>query len=120
MDDYSKEIADLRAQIEAMQQEEEADPKELKELQMQLDVLGAIYSRALELYDRGRDDLPSRRALAMRGYGDWTLDNVYAYVYEAAVDEPTSGHHAFLGVIRETDFGHRLVESAATADSNLD
>ncbi len=114
MDDYSKEIADLGAQIEDMREEgADADTKTLHELQMQLDVLSAIYRRAVDLFDRGRADPTERRGLAMRGYGEWTLDNVYAFVYETAVDQPVAGHHDFLGVIRETDFEQMLAERAA-------
>ena len=114
VDDYSKEIIDLRAQIDAMRMAEEGnDPKEISELQMQLDILSAIHARAVRLHEQGRGDAAAARGLALRGYGDWTLDNVYAFVYETAVDVPSEGHHAFLEVIRSTDFAALLDDRGA-------
>ena len=110
MDEYAKEIGDLQAQIDAMI-EEEADKKEIAELQMQLEILRALYRQATYLLDLGETSPDLRENLALRGYGDWTLDNVYAFVYETSVDMPADGHHSFLGEIRDTDFS-RLLEGA--------
>jgi len=109
VDDYSKEISDLRAEIEAMREAEE-DPTEVAELEMQLDILTELYGRARELYSRGEHDPAMQTALKVRGYGDWTLENVYAFVYESAVDLPAQGHHDFVGGIRESDFASLLAE----------
>ena len=111
MDDYTREISDLKAEIEARQEAEE-DPSEISELQMQLEILTELYSRAKEIYVRGEQDAGMRRGLKLRGYGDWTLENVYAFVYESAVDLPGQGHHAFVGGIREQDFAGLLSEPA--------
>ena len=112
MDEYAKEIGDLAAQIDAMI-EEEADRKEIAELQMQLEILRALYRQAAHLYDAGQRNEELRESLALRGYGEWTLDNVYAFVYETSVDMPADGHHSFLGEIRDTDFGRLLAGSPA-------
>ena len=88
--------------------EAEAAAKEIAELAMQLDILRTLYSRARDLFDRGRADLALRRGLTMRGYGEWTLDNVYAFVYETAIELPSGGHGKFLGEINETDFARLL------------
>jgi hypothetical protein len=109
VDDYAREIADLRSEIEAMQEAEE-DPSEVAELEMQLEILSALYRRARELFGRGEQDPGLRSALRVRGYGDWTLENVYAFVYESAVDLPGQGHHDFVGGIREQDFAGLLSE----------
>lgn len=109
MDDYSKEISDLKAEIEAMREAEE-DPTEVGELEMQLEILTELYQRARELYSRGELEPGMQTALKVRGYGDWTLENVYAFVYESAVDLPGQGHHAFVGGIRESDFAGILSE----------
>src|SRR5260370_27875646 len=85
VNDYQKEIADLEAQIDQLV-EAEGDPKTIAELSMQLEILKAIYTRALDLLDRGRKDQGLRYGLRIQGYGDWTLDNVYAFVYERAVE----------------------------------
>ncbi len=111
MDEYAKEISDLEAQIDAMI-EEEADRKEIAELQMQLEILRTLYRQATHLLEAGARNPELRESLALRGYGDWTLDNVYAFVYETSVDMPAAGHHSFLGEIRDTDFEHILAGSA--------
>ena len=77
MNDYQKEIADLEAQIDQLV-EAEGDPKTIAELSMQLEILKAIYSRATDLLERGKKDQGLRYGLRIQGYGDWTLDNVYA------------------------------------------
>lgn len=112
MDEYSKEIGDIQAQVDAMI-EQEADRKEIAELQMQLEVLRAIYRQALHLLEAGQAHPELRENLALRGYGDWTLDNVYAFVYETSVDMPADGHHSFVGEIRDTDFERLLTGSPA-------
>ena len=103
MDDYQKEIADLETQVEQLV-EAEGDAKTIAELTMQLEILKAIYSRALDLLARGRGDEGLRYGLRIQGYGDWTLDNVYAFVYERAVELEPRAHSAFVGGIKTTDF----------------
>ena len=112
MDEYAKEIGDLEAQIEAMV-EEEADKKEISELQMQLEILRALYRKATNLLEAGERNDELRESLILRGYGEWNLDNVYAFVYEVSVDMPVEGHHSFLGEIRDTDFGRLLAGSVS-------
>ena len=80
---------------------------------MQLEILDNLYARARELYAAGRDDDSMHRLLSLRGYGDWTLENVYAFVYESAVNLPDQGHQAFVGGIREQDFAGLLGQDAA-------
>ncbi len=112
MDDYQKEIADLERQIEEMVEAEE-DKQQIADLTMQAEILKALYARARELYADGEHDQELRSALAVRGYGDWSLDNVYAFVYETAVELPDRGHHAFVGGIRDADFAG-ILEGATT------
>ncbi len=103
MDDYQKEIADLEVQIEQLV-EADGDAKTIAELSMQLEILKAIYARALDLLDHGNKDQALRYGLRIQGYGDWTLDNVYAFVYERAVELEPHQHGAFVGGIKTTDF----------------
>src|SRR5438105_14698579 len=107
VDDYQREIGDLQVQVDAMIEAEE-NPKEIVELQMQLEVLRALYGQATALYDAGRLDLELRRGLALKGYGEWTLENVYAFVYETSVDLPAEGHRSFVGEIHDTAFAGLL------------
>ncbi len=107
MDDYQKEIADLEAQVDRLV-EEEGDAKTIAELSMQLEILKAIYARASDLYTRGRQDDGLRYGLRIQGYGEWTLDNVYAFVYERSVELEPKAHTAFVGGIRNADFALML------------
>jgi hypothetical protein len=107
VDDYQKEIADLETQVEQLV-EAEGDAKTIAELSMQLDILKAIYSRATDLLQRGKKDEGLRYGLRIQGYGDWNLDNVYAFVYERAVELEPQAHSAFVGGIRNADFALML------------
>jgi hypothetical protein len=107
VDDYQKEIADLEAQVEQLV-EEEGDAKTIAELGMQLEILKAIYSRARDLFQRGDKDEGLRYGLRIQGYGDWTLDNVYAFVYERSVELEPRAHSAFVGGIKTADFALML------------
>jgi hypothetical protein len=107
VDDYQKEIADLEAQVEQLV-EAEGDPKTIAELSMQLEILKAIYARATDLLKRGSSDDGLRYGLRIQGYGDWTLDNVYAFVYERSVELEPKAHNAFVGGIKSTDFALML------------
>jgi len=107
VDDYQKEIADLEIQVEQLV-ETEGDAKTIAELSMQLDILKAIYARATDLYQRGVRDQGLRYGLRIQGYGDWTLDNVYAFVYERSVELEPEPHRAFVGGIRAADFALML------------
>ncbi len=107
MDDYQKEIADLEVQVERLV-EEEGDARTIAELSMQLEILKAMYACAIDLYQRGRNDEDLRYGLRIQGYGDWTLDNVYAFVYERAVELEPKAHSAFVGGIKNADFALML------------
>ncbi len=107
MDDYQKEIADLEAQVEQLV-EEDGDATTIAELSMQLEILKAIYSRASDLFQRGKKDEDLRYGLRIQGYGDWTIDNVYAFVYERSVELEPKAHNAFVGGIKAADFALML------------
>ena len=107
MDDYQKEIADLEMQIERLV-EEEGDGRTIAELTMQLEILKAIYARAMDLYRRGLTDEGLRYGLRIQGYGDWVIDNVYAFVYERSVELEPRVHSAFVGGIKAADFALML------------
>ena len=107
MDDYQKEIADLEAQVEQLV-EQEGDARTIAELSMQLDILKAIYARATDLFQRGQHDEGLRYGLRIQGYGDWNIDNVYAFVYERSVELEPEAHSAFVVGIRSADFALML------------
>ena len=107
MDDYQKEIADLETQVEQLV-EADGDARTIAELSMQLEILKAIYARAIDLFQRGRKDEGLRYGLRIQGYGDWNLDNVYAFVYERSVEIEPKAHSAFVGGIKNADFALML------------
>ena len=107
MDDYQKEIADLETQVEQLV-EEDSDAKTIAELSMQLEILKTIYARATDLFQRGQKDEGLRYGLRIQGYGDWSIDNVYAFVYERSVELEPNAHSAFVGGIRAADFALML------------
>ena len=107
MDDYQKEIADLETQVEQLV-EDEGDARTIAELSMQLEILKAIYARATDLYQRGLRDEGLRYGLRIQGYGDWNIDNVYAFVYERSVEIEPNVHSAFVGGIKAADFALML------------
>jgi hypothetical protein len=107
VDDYQKEIADLETQVEQLV-EAEGDAKTIAELSMQLEILKAMYTRASDLFQRGLQDEGLRYGLRIQGYGDWTLDNVYAFVYERSVELEPTPHSVFVVGIRSADFALML------------
>jgi hypothetical protein len=107
VDDYQKEIADLEAQVERLV-EGEGDARTIAELTMQLEILKAIYARASDLYARGLKDEGLRYGLRIQGYGAWTIDQVYAFVYERSVELEPAAHSAFVGGIKAADFALML------------
>jgi hypothetical protein len=107
VDDYQKEIADLETQVDHLV-EEEGDAKTITELSMQLEILKTIYARAMDLFQRGRKDEDLRYGLRIQGYGDWNIDNVYAFVYERSVELEPRAHSAFVGGIKTADFALML------------
>jgi hypothetical protein len=112
MDEYAMEINELQAQVDALV-EAEGDEREIAELQMQLQILRTLYHQARRLFELGQRSPELRENLSLRGYGDWTFDNVYAFVYETSVDMPVDREHSFLGEIRDTDFARLLTGSGA-------
>jgi hypothetical protein len=107
VDDYQKEIADVEAQVQQLV-EAEGDAKTIAELSMQLEILKAIYARAADLFKRGMRDEGLRYGLRIQGYGDWSIDNVYAFVYERSVELEPRAHSAFVGGIKAADFALML------------
>lgn len=115
MDEYKSEIQELRTQIDEMVEAEE-DPKLIADLELQAQLLEAIYDQARALLARGAEEPELRHRLSVRGYGDWTLENVYAFVYETATDLPEDGGQPFATEIRAADFAGELTRGAVFGD----
>lgn len=85
------EINDLRRRIGRLRFER-ASLTIIEELEKQLRILKAIYDSAISLYTAGETSPQLQAGLREQEYGSWTFDDVYAYVYEQAVElEVTAG-----------------------------
>ena len=111
MDEYSIEIDDLRRTL-ARLRAEEAEARLIEEYEVELRNLRALYRAAVETLAAGDRDPRLARALAELGFGEWTLDSVYSFVYEAAMDADT-GVRDLAGVVEETDFASSLLAAAS-------
>jgi hypothetical protein len=95
MQEIQRTLAGLRAR--------QGDPVIIEELEAELRILQALYATASDVFDAGLVDGGLRRAFARHGLGDWTLGNVYSFVYERAIEiEP--GHRELSSLIPELDY----------------
>src|SRR2546430_15679321 len=83
MDEYMLEINDLRRRIATLKFER-ASLTIIEELEAQLRILKAIYDSAGALFATGENDRRLQASFNEREFGDWSFDNVYAYVYDQA------------------------------------
>jgi hypothetical protein len=90
VDQYQLEIRELRRTL-ARLQHDEAAPDLINEYEAEVRIHTALYRAARETYDTGRDDRAVRDALSELGFGEWTLENVYSFVYEASMEMPDDG-----------------------------
>jgi hypothetical protein len=110
MDEYLIEINEVRRTL-ARLKSEKADEALIEEYEAELRNLRALYQAAVDTLEAGRAEPRMRSALSELGFGDWTLPNVYSFVYEAAMSaEPDDRDLA--NVITHTDYATSLLESA--------
>jgi hypothetical protein len=110
VDEYALEIDSLRRALTRLRLEEAA-PAIIEEYEVELRVLTALFEATSQTIGAGDHDARLAGALARLGFGEWDLDNVYAFVYEAAMEADTDGRD--LGaVIGETDFATLLLAAA--------
>jgi hypothetical protein len=102
VDEYQIEIRQLRRTL-AKLKAEKAREELIEEYEVELRILVALYQAAVETLARGDTDPDLPRALAEIGFGDWTLTNVYSFIYEAAMDAEPDGRD-LANVITHTDY----------------
>jgi hypothetical protein len=107
VDEYQIEIRALRRTL-ARLKAEKAREELIEEYEAELRILVAPYRAATETFERGQTTPELRRALAEIGFGDWTLTNVYSFVYEAAMDAEPDGRD-LANVITHTDYPASLL-----------
>jgi hypothetical protein len=106
VDEYQLEIQALRRRLSHLKSEK-AEPELIEEYEVELRNLVALYDAATAAFSRGEDDRRLPSALELLGYGAWTFDNVYSFVYDAAIETDTDGRD-LANVINHTDYGASL------------
>jgi hypothetical protein len=107
VDEYALEIGSLQRTL-ARLRAEEADLRLIDEYEVELRNLQALYQAAQQTLAAGQDDPRLARALSELGFGEWGLEGVYSFVYEAAMDADTEGRE-LAAVVDEIDFAASLV-----------
>ena len=109
-DEYRLEILGLRRRL-AHLQETDADPALIDEYEAELRNLTALYRAALATLEAGEADPRLAAALEQLGFGEWTLNHVYAFVYELSMELPVDPRRDLATVIDSTDFAGSLLEA---------
>ena len=104
-DEYQLEIGQTRSHL-AKLKAEEAPAAIIEEFEAQVRNLQSLYQAAVETLDSPDPRLPL--ALRELGFGAWTLENVYAFVYEAAMAEEADGRD-LANVITHIDYAASLI-----------
>jgi hypothetical protein len=112
VDEYQLEIRSLHTALERLRAAE-GDPAVIDEYESELRNLNALYAAAQHTHDAGVRDERLRRALADLGFGDWTLANVYSFVYEAAVEAEYDTDLAT--EVNDTDYAASLLDAVRSA-----
>ena len=107
LDEYQIEIRDIRRTLGRLRAEK-AREEIIAEYEAELRNLVALYEAARVTLEAGVQSEELRRALRELGFGAWTLDNVYAFVYEAAMEAETDGRD-LANVISHTDWTASLL-----------
>ena len=110
MNEYEEELNELRLKLERLR-EAEAAPEIIEEHDCELRNLRAIYVAAQTTFAVGADDIEVQTALSELGFGNWTLDHVYSFVYDAAMDADLEGEE-LATIVNRTDYAASLRAAA--------
>lgn len=109
MDEYQLEIQAIRTTLGKLRADQ-ADPELIEEYEAQMRILVALYSAATETLEAGRHDPRLRTVLAELGFGEWDMESVYSFIYDAALDMDESGHD-LAARVGQTDFVGALLSA---------
>jgi len=84
------------------------DPALIEEHETEYRNLSSLYRAASETFAADEKEPRLAGILASIGFGDWTLSNVYSFVYDASMDLDADGR-ALATEIEETDYAGSLV-----------
>jgi hypothetical protein len=107
VDEYELEITEIRRTL-ARLRAEKAGEELIEEYEAELRNLVALYQAATETFELAARQPRLREALSELGFGDWTLANVYSFVYEAAMEAESDGRD-LANVITHTDYAASLL-----------
>jgi hypothetical protein len=110
VDEYQLEINEVRRTL-ARLKADRAEQALIDEYEAELRNLRALYDAARATLDAAAGEPRLPRALAELGFGAWTLQNVYSFVYEAAMATDTGGRD-LANVINHTDYAASLLAAA--------
>jgi hypothetical protein len=107
VDEYQLEIREIRrtlARLRAANAREEL----IEEYEAELRNLVALYEAATATFEAIGGEPTLREALQSIGFGEWTLANVYSFVYEAAMEAEEDGRD-LANIITHTDYTGSLL-----------
>ena len=71
--------------------------------------LSSLYKAATDTFEADVSEPRLPDALASIGFGDWTLTNVYSFVYDASMELPVDDGRELARRIDETDYAASLL-----------
>jgi hypothetical protein len=104
--EYQQEIAELQRKLVELQ-ENEAAPALIEEYSAEVRILSALLEAALTLSEELQTDPGLSSQLALRGFQPTQFREVYAFVYEAALEIDRAGAE-FAREVERTDFSQLL------------
>jgi hypothetical protein len=108
VDEYQLEIQSLRRTL-ARLRDEDADSALIEEYETEYRNLSSLYRAASETFAADEQEPRLPRVLAALGFGDWTLPNVYSFVYDASMELPVDDGRELARRIDETDYAASLL-----------
>ena len=108
MDEYQLEIQSLRRTL-ARLREADADSALIEEYETEYRNLSSLYRAASETFAADEREPRLAGILESLGFGDWTLPNVYSFVYEASMELPVDDGRELARRIDETDYAASLL-----------
>jgi hypothetical protein len=109
LDEYQLEIQSIRTTLTRLRADE-ADPELIEEYEAELRILTALYVASTEMLAAGETTPRLQLILEELGFGEWNMENVYSFVYEAALDMNESGHD-LAARVGQTDFVGALLSA---------
>lgn len=106
--EYLQEIAELQRKLVELQ-ENEAAPSLIEEYSVEVRILSALLEAARQLSQELRSDPELSSRLALRGFQPTQFREVYAFVYESALEIDAAGAE-FAREVERTAFSQRLDE----------